>query len=453
MRARSNHVVSGTMPTGAPSALRRVAAVPHRFFFLAGVIQIALASIWWAWTIVGRAWPVVPALPAAVPDTALHALLMVCGFCPFFMFGFLFTAGPRWLGVAPPPPAAWLPAGLVALIAAAALPLTQLGAAALVRLAAGVYALAWLLLCTVFGRLLFASNAPDKVHASVVLCAMLVGATSVAAFAVLGSAAHGWVKVAGVWGFLAPVFVTVCHRMIPFFTASVVPFVAAFRPWWLLAMLVGAPVAHGALEALGLGGWTWLVDLPMAAVLLVLMWRWGLVQSLGNRLLAMLHLGFVWYGIAFALFAAHSLLVVYGRTGLGLAPLHALTIGCFSSLLMAMVTRVSCGHSGRILAADTLTWRLFLLLQIAAVVRVAAELFPGGGWLVLAVVLWCASVLPWCAKSRRCTGSSARICVRASEAAASLRGSPLGGETDASNAQMRKERRPGALRYCLGASV
>ena len=32
--------------------------------------------------------------------------------------------------------------------------------------------------------------------------------------------------------------------------------------------------------------------------------------------------------------------------GLGLAALHALTIGFAASLLMAMVTRVTCGHSG-----------------------------------------------------------------------------------------------------------
>ena len=39
-------------------------------------------------------------------------------------------------------------------------------------------------------------------------------------------------------------------------------------------------VAHAGLVAAGLDGWTWLVDLPAAALTLWLAFRWGLVQSL-----------------------------------------------------------------------------------------------------------------------------------------------------------------------------
>jgi uncharacterized protein involved in response to NO len=152
------------------------------------------------------------------------------------------------------------------------------------------------------------------------------------------------------------------------------------------------------LEGAGLAAWTWVVDLPAAALMLWLTVRWGLVQSLANRLLAMLHLGFVWYGIGFLLAGAHSLLVAAGGAGIPLAPLHALTIGFASSLLMAMVTRVTCGHSGAALAADALTWRLFALLQLTAVVRVAAETLPGRGWLAVAGLLWAAALVPWCVK-------------------------------------------------------
>ena len=140
--------------------------------------------------------------------------------------------------------------------------------------------------------------------------------------------------------------------MIPFFTASVVPFVNAFRPSWLLVAMIGAPVAHGVLEGMERAAWTWIVDLPVAALMLWLTVRWGFMQSLANRLLAMLHIGFVWYGIGFLLAGAHSLLVLAGVPGLPLGSLHALAIGFASSLLMAMVTRVTCGHSGRTLAAD-----------------------------------------------------------------------------------------------------
>jgi uncharacterized protein involved in response to NO len=73
-------------------------------------------------------------------------------------------------------------------------------------------------------------------------------------------------------------------------------------------------------------------------------------------------------------------------------------MGFCTSLLMAMVTRVTCGHSGRTLAADAWTWRLFLLLQFATLSRIAAEIVPGRGWLPAAIVLWCLSILLWCAK-------------------------------------------------------
>jgi uncharacterized protein involved in response to NO len=186
--------------------------------------------------------------------------------------------------------------------------------------------------------------------------------------------------------------------MIPFFTANVLPQVGAFRPWWVLAIMVGAPTAHGVLEAADLSGATWPVDLTAAVFIWLLVVRWGLVQSLRNRLLAMLHLGFVWYAIAFSLFGAQSLLAATGHATLGLAPLHAITMGFCTSLLVAMVTRVTCGHSGRVLAADTWTWRLFLLLQFATLARIAGEIVPGRLWMLAAIALWCASLLPWCAK-------------------------------------------------------
>jgi len=395
---------SGTVPGERPAIrpARLLLAVPHRFFFLTGVIQIAVIALWWAWVLVARAWPIVPAPAAAVPETSLHALVMLCGFAPFFMFGFLFTAGPRWLGVEPPPPSAWRPPGVLAALAALALvPLEVAGMAngeLALRLAAGAYAAGWLGLASLFFRLIRASEAEDKLHAVLVLGALCVGASVVAAFALFGPAAHGWVKGAGLWAFLLPVFVTVCHRMIPFFTASVVPFVNAFRPSWLLVAMIGAPVAHGVLEGMEQAAWTWIVDLPAAALMLWLTIRWGFVQSLANRLLAMLHIGFVWYGIGFLLAGAHSLLVLAGFPGLPAGSLHALAIGFASSLLMAMVTRVTCGHSGRTLAADRLTWALFALLQLTAVVRLGAAIASTPAWLAVAGLLWIGAFVPWCAK-------------------------------------------------------
>ena len=65
-------------------------------------------------------------------------------------------------------------------------------------------------------------------------------------------------------------------------------------------------------------------------------------------LLRVLFLGFAWLPIAFALIRCAELwFAVSGEFVLGRAPAHALFIGFFGSLLVAMVTRVTQGHSGR----------------------------------------------------------------------------------------------------------
>ena len=118
--------------------------------------------------------------------------------------------------------------------------------------------------------------------------------------------------------------------------------------------------------------------------------RWGLVQSLRIRLLAMLHVGFVWMGLAFLLELHPDPLL----------SVHALGIGCLGSLVLAMVTRVSCGHGGRALVADRIVWSLFCLLQLATLLRIAATLpvWPAGAlpWLLLASAsVWLITMGVW----------------------------------------------------------
>ena len=136
-------------------------------------------------------------------------------------------------------------------------------------------------------------------------------------------------------------------------------------------------------------------------MLVWLAWVWGLVQSLKNRLLAMLHIGFLWLGLAFLIGGVSQWLAWgLGMGALGLGALHALTMGCLASLMLAMVTRVSCGHSGRALVADRIAWSLFWLLQAATVLRIAAAVpgVPGVAlpWLLLlAAGLWAGTMGAW----------------------------------------------------------
>jgi uncharacterized protein involved in response to NO len=74
------------------------------------------------------------------------------------------------------------------------------------------------------------------------------------------------------------------------------------------------------------------------------------------------HFAFAWLAVALALAALADVAAAARRTPglIGRAPLHALGLGFFGGMLMAMVTRVTLGHSGRPLVLDALTWRLFL---------------------------------------------------------------------------------------------
>ncbi len=381
--------------------MKRLLHAPHRLFFFAAVGQLLLASLWWAGVLAARSRGFAPPLAEGLEAPRVHAFLMIYGFFPLFIFGFLFTAGPRWLAMPAPAPREYVPPALSAAFAALLLHVALAFGTQALAVAIALYLGAWLWILARFVKLIVASQAEDREHAIVAAWALAAGALGlVAAIAWLllpSQAAGRLMEVIGLWGFLVPLFCAVCHRMLPFFTASALPFVSAWRPGWVLSLLVGGSVAHGLLEAGGLAAATWIVDLPMAIAMLALALRWGITQSFANRLLAMLHVGFVWLGIAYLLHAAQSALRLAGVAALGLAPVHALTIGFLSSLMVAMVSRVSCGHSGRVLAADRLTWVAFLLLQAAAVLRVVADVWVGahGALLLAAVGAWLACFGAW----------------------------------------------------------
>ena len=82
--------------------LRYLLLAPHRLgFFLAMVVLVA-ASLWWTLVQLDRTSGVLGLSPALAPSQ-VHAVVMVFGFMPLFFAGFMFTACPKWLQVAPLP--------------------------------------------------------------------------------------------------------------------------------------------------------------------------------------------------------------------------------------------------------------------------------------------------------------------------------------------------------------
>lgn len=404
---------SGTAsPARPPWLWRSLLLAPHRLGFFLGLVVLVSASAWWA-LVQGSRLGLPIHLSYAVPPTLVHASLMVLGFFPLFFSGFLFTAGPKWLNMAPP-----LLRRLLAplLLQTAGWLIWLVGAHAHETVALSGLGLATLGFCwqtLLFWGLVRASQAQDKVHARLIALACTVGCLSqlgLLATLAVGSqeAARAWVFTA-LWGCVMAVFVTVAHRMIPFFTSSAMPMVALWRPFWLLWLMVGMVILQTAsawLELLLAGtaaGQAWLLllaclELLVGAVLIWLTWVWGLVQSLKNRLLAMLHIGFAWLGLSLLLAGATRLAAAWLHTAvMPLGALHATTMGCLASLTLAMVTRVSCGHSGRPLVADTWTWALFLALQAATLLRMAASFqSPLTQWILAATgLLWLVVMALW----------------------------------------------------------
>lgn len=372
--------------------------------FFAGTVQALAVMAFWSVEVGARYagfWPA-PAwlLPALFPPSLLHALLISCGVFPFFIFGFIFTAGPRWQGAGELPRRDFLPPfGLLAtgwLLVWAALLLPQLLVWGLGLALAGWTAAA--LTLTRVAR----QRATEREHIVFVCVAGWIGAAGLGAFLVFAAGGAAiWARVAisfVVWGFLLPVFVTVAHRMLPFFTASAVPGYPLHRPAWALRVLLGASLVHGALTIFGHASWLWLADLPAMFAAARLSFLWWSRAAIGNRMLAVLHVAFAWLSPAFALFALQSLLADAVPGLLGQAPLHALTLGFFASMLLGMAARVTLGHSGRPVAADDVMWRAFCMMQAAAALRVLGEMpaLPGTHQLMwLSSVFWLAAFALW----------------------------------------------------------
>jgi uncharacterized protein involved in response to NO len=201
----------------------------------------------------------------------------------------------------------------------------------------------------------------------------------------------------GIWCGLTPLFLIVCHRMIPWFTSRVISHYVIIRPYAPLWALWAGCLIHAGLSVIGLSALTWLVDFPLAAITFWFSSRWGFMLSFKVRLLAMLHVAFLWAGAAFTLYGLVSLLNFLDREwSVGLAPLHVLGIGFFSAMLIGIASRVSMGHSGRPLHADVTTWWLFWLIQVVALLRMLPDMFNLPDRLIsLAGLLWLIVFTGW----------------------------------------------------------
>src|SRR4249919_850319 len=96
---------------GLPSP-RLLAAAPHRLLFFIGAANVLLAMLWWTLWLAGARWAPGSMPQPQVPAGWMHAIVMQFQVLPPFMFGFLLTVFPRWLGLEPLSRWHYLPIGL-----------------------------------------------------------------------------------------------------------------------------------------------------------------------------------------------------------------------------------------------------------------------------------------------------------------------------------------------------
>lgn len=400
---------AGATLTGAASFAdlpKLLAAAPHRMMFFAGASAVLVSMLWWTCYLVNGYFGLTHLPEPPTPAGWAHAVLTQYGMLPMFMFGFLLTVFPRWMNQPALTQRHYVPVFVCLFGGYLLTHAGLLGSRSVLIGGLCLMLLGWCFGLLILGRVLMRNACSDR-HALSCFIALLLGALGLAAFIafVFGAPwqfAFLTIKL-GTFGLLLPVYFTVCHRMIPFFSSSVAPRYRVVRPAWSLPALWVLLMGHLTLELQHRYGWLWLADAPLA---IFFAWHWCAWQpwkAMRSGLLAVLHLAAMWLPLAFVLFAAQSLILRFsGEFVLGRAPVHALAIGFFGSMLVAMVTRVTQGHSGRPLEMGRIPWICFALLQVVAVIRVLAEIADHQmSWLIIAAAGWVLAFLPWVLRSVR----------------------------------------------------
>ncbi|WP_341711062.1 NnrS family protein [Erythrobacter sp.] len=373
-------------------------AAPHRIPFLTGSLAFGGLLLWWLAQLAAL-HSGLSGIPATdMPPTLLHGPSMIyLGLAPF-IFGFLLTVFPRWIGLPDLALREFVPVSVPLLIGTVSvLVALATGSDRLLSTGYGLVALGWTFALPVLLRVLWGGSKAGKPacwHAWSALAGLsfgLLGLLSTIVFLGCGSPEYlVYANRIGIGGFLLPIFLTIAHRMVPFFAGNVVEGYVRWRPDWLILALWTLLLARLTGELLDVGLLAIVANGGLAAVTGVMVWRWW-PRSSAPGLLNALIWGFAWGPVGFALTALDAATLVLGR-----GPDHALLIGFAGSLLVAMVTRVTQGHSGRPLAMPMAAWLAFAAVQAAVAARLWAAIeLEWGTALLLSVGVLVLGMMPW----------------------------------------------------------
>ena len=188
----------------------------------------------------------------------------------------------------------------------------------------------------------------------------------------------------------------VAGRVIPAFTKNAVPESNPRHEDWVETVTFVSMVLVAVLTLVS-ASWTpptmvlTALLLTAAAANATRLGMWDPVQTARNPLLWMMPAAYSWLAFAFLLRALALSGAVPASTWI-----HAVTMGAVSGLMIAMMMRSSLGHTGRELVASRTDMAAFLLIQLAAIVRIVGSITAGGAyryWIMAAGFLWCLAFL------------------------------------------------------------
>ncbi|MCL4792811.1 MAG: NnrS family protein, partial [Gammaproteobacteria bacterium] len=288
-----------------------------------------------------------------------HGHEMLFGFAAAVIVGFLFTAARNWTGL-PTPTGAPLAALAALWLAGRILLLTGPGwlaaAVDLAFLPAAAIAL-WIPLQRARSR--------NRFMVGILLLLTLCNlGFHLAAQQVLDVAPGSFTR-AGIYLVVFLVAV-MAGRVVPSFTRNALP-QARMRLWPRTDRAAMIALA-AALLAAGLGVTGALAGaLALIAALLhaVRLWTWDPWCTRSSPILWILHLSYAWIPLGLLLLAAAHVGLVPE-----LAAVHAFGTGAIGGMIAGMITRTALGHTGRPLHAGAMETTTYVLVQVAALLRV-----------------------------------------------------------------------------------
>ncbi len=351
------------------------------FFLLAGLFALIFMALW------RSIYEGSVQLDNYFPDVYWHAHEMLIGYTVAVIAGFLLTAQGNWTGIKPvnaiqllflaslwiygrvvPFYSGLLPDELIAFIDFSFLPCLLFF---LIRPIIQSGQFQYLVFCLLLGIMMLGNG---LIHLDI-----------------LGIVENvAWQGLASIVSMIVLMIIVIAGKIFPFFTERGLSGVIAIRNPLIDALSIGSALITLSLWLFQFNG----LLLACFSILTVVVNAFRIMGWFDRKvlyvpLLWVLYLGYGWILIGFIILTFSAFSLINDSIAV-----HAFAVGGIGVLTLGMMSRVSLGHTGRSLRAAKVIEIAFVLINLAAVVRVILPALMAGWYdeyIVLAIYLWLAA--------------------------------------------------------------